>query len=85
MASALPKPWTISDRAHVDIDKGDYLPPRGQEVAAALAADPDITHVVVVHCETSSGIFNPIEEISEATYAAGSQAADRSHECLWRC
>jgi 2-aminoethylphosphonate-pyruvate transaminase len=59
------------DRAHVDIDKGDYLPPRGPEVAAALAADPDITHVVVVHCETSSGILNPIKEISEATYAAG--------------
>ncbi|MEE9314860.1 MAG: 2-aminoethylphosphonate--pyruvate transaminase [Rhizobiaceae bacterium] len=55
----------------VVIDKGDYMPPRGTEVAEALAADPDITHVVVVHCETSSGILNPIKEISEATYAAG--------------
>ena len=58
-------------RVHVDIDKGDYLPPRGQEVADMLAADPAITHVIVVHCETSSGILNPIREISEATYAAG--------------
>jgi 2-aminoethylphosphonate-pyruvate transaminase len=58
-------------RAHVDIDKGDYMPPRGAEVADALAVDPAITHVVVVHCETSSGILNPIKEISDATYAAG--------------
>ena len=58
-------------RDHVVIDKGDYLPPRGAEVAAALAADPAITDVVVVHCETSSGILNPVEEIAEATAAAG--------------
>ncbi|MEE9336076.1 MAG: 2-aminoethylphosphonate--pyruvate transaminase [Granulosicoccaceae bacterium] len=59
------------DRAHSVIDKGDFLPPRGAEVGEALKADPGITHVVVVHCETSSGILNPIEEISEAVYAAG--------------
>lgn len=53
------------------IDKGDYLPPRGDEVAAALNADPSISHVVVVHCETSSGILNPIEEISEVVYSQG--------------
>ncbi|UWQ91372.1 2-aminoethylphosphonate--pyruvate transaminase [Rhodobacteraceae bacterium M382] len=58
-------------RAHVVLDKGDYLPPRGDEVAQILADDPDITHVVAIHCETSSGILNPVEEISEATYAAG--------------
>lgn len=59
------------DRAHVVLDKGDYLPPRGQEVARILADDPDISHVVAIHCETSSGILNPVEEISEVTYAAG--------------
>lgn len=53
------------------IDKGDYMPPRGEEVTAALQADPLISHVVVVHCETSSGILNPINEISEAVYAQG--------------
>lgn len=58
-------------RAHSVIDKGDYLPPRGHEVAAALAADPDITHVVAVHCETSSGILNPLQEISDAVRDAG--------------
>ena len=53
------------------IDKGDYMPPRGGEVSAALKADPAITHVVVVHCETSSGILNPVKEISDAVYAQG--------------
>ncbi len=58
-------------RDHIVLDKGDYLPPRGEEVAEILATDNDITHVVAVHCETSSGILNPIEEISLATYNAG--------------
>ncbi|MFU0504388.1 2-aminoethylphosphonate--pyruvate transaminase [Pseudaminobacter sp. NGMCC 1.201702] len=58
-------------RAYATIDKGDYMPPRGAEVAAALDADPAITHVVVVHCETSSGILNPVAEISEAVYGRG--------------
>lgn len=53
------------------LDKGDYLPPRGDEVARILAADPAITHVLAIHCETSSGILNPVEEIAEATRAAG--------------
>lgn len=57
-------------RAHIVLDKGDYLPPRGAEVAQVLADNPDITHVVAIHCETSSGILNPVEEISEAVYAA---------------
>lgn len=53
------------------IDKGDYLPPRGAEVAAALDADPAISHVVLVHCETSSGILNPLQEIAEVVAAKG--------------
>ena len=58
-------------KAYTVIDKGDYLPPRAAEVTEALDADPGISHVVVVHCETSSGILNPIEEIAEAVHQAG--------------
>ncbi len=54
-------------RTHTVLDKGDFLPPRGDEVAARLAADPAITHVIAVQCETSSGILNPVEEIAAAT------------------
>lgn len=58
-------------RAYTLIDKGDYMPPRGDEVLAALTADPSLTHVIAIHCETSSGILNPVEEISQATYSCG--------------
>ena len=58
-------------RACQVIDKGDYLPPRGAEVAAALEADTAISHVVLVHCETSSGILNPVAEIAQAVAARG--------------
>ena len=33
----------------------------------ALAADPAITHVLVIHCETTSGLLNPIEAIAAVT------------------
>ncbi|HVO04114.1 MAG TPA: 2-aminoethylphosphonate--pyruvate transaminase [Candidatus Cybelea sp.] len=36
-----------------------------------LAADPAITHVAIVHCETTSGILNPIAEVSAVVAAAG--------------
>lgn len=58
-------------RAHVVLDKGDYLPPRGAEVADILAGDAEISHVVAIHCETSSGILNPLAEIAQAVAAAG--------------
>ncbi len=32
---------------------------------AMLDADADITHVAVVHCETTSGILNPVKEVSQ--------------------
>ncbi len=53
------------------LDKGDYLPPRGAEVAEILSADPGITHVVAIHCETSSGILNPLKEIADTVERAG--------------
>jgi 2-aminoethylphosphonate-pyruvate transaminase len=34
------------------------------DVERALAADPGITHVAVVHCETGTGVLNPLHEIA---------------------
>ena len=36
-----------------------------------LAEDPDITHVATVHCETTTGILNPIHEIGKIVQQAG--------------
>lgn len=37
----------------------------------ALAADDAITHVAVVHCETTSGILNPLAAVAEVTARHG--------------
>ncbi|WP_321885634.1 2-aminoethylphosphonate--pyruvate transaminase [Paraburkholderia bannensis] len=58
-------------RDHTVHDTGDYLPPRAADVDRLLAANAAITHVVVVHCETSSGILNPIGEIADVVARHG--------------
>ncbi|SNS56947.1 2-aminoethylphosphonate--pyruvate transaminase [Pseudomonas segetis] len=58
-------------RAHVDLDMGDYLPPEPEKVAEMLDADPEITDVFLVHCETSSGILNPLKELAEVIKSRG--------------
>lgn len=61
----------VMGRSHTVIDKGDYDPPRAAEVCQVLAADPSLTHVFAVHCETSSGIVNPLGEIADAVHSEG--------------
>jgi 2-aminoethylphosphonate-pyruvate transaminase len=38
---------------------------------ATLGRDPAVTHVVVVHCETTSGVLNPLEEIATVVARRG--------------
>ena len=45
--------------------------PDAEEAARRLAADPTITHVAMVHSETTSGILNDIEAVAKAAKAAG--------------
>jgi 2-aminoethylphosphonate-pyruvate transaminase len=40
-------------------------------VAAALEADPVISHVALVHCETTSGIVNPVDAVGAACRERG--------------
>jgi len=46
-------------------------PASGAAVEQALAADPSITHVALCHCDTGTGILNPLPEIAEACRARG--------------
>ena len=39
----------------------------GLHVAPLLEAHPDVSHVAVVHCETTTGILNPIDEVVAGT------------------
>jgi 2-aminoethylphosphonate-pyruvate transaminase len=47
--------------------------PDVERIRAALESDPSITNVVVVHCETTTGIMNPIEQIGEVVKEAGAK------------
>ncbi|MCH8498893.1 MAG: 2-aminoethylphosphonate--pyruvate transaminase [Marinobacter sp.] len=58
---------------HTTLDKGDYLPPLANEVRTLLQADTAITHVALIHCETSSGILNPLEAIARVVAEEGRQ------------
>jgi 2-aminoethylphosphonate-pyruvate transaminase len=40
-------------------------------VDAALAADSSLTHVSIVHCETSTGMLNPVAELCRVAQAHG--------------
>jgi 2-aminoethylphosphonate-pyruvate transaminase len=40
------------------------VPTTAADVERLLAADATITHVGLIHCETSTGIVNPLQEIS---------------------
>jgi len=42
-----------------------------QDIDRLLTEDPSITHVALVHCETSIGILNPLEEISQVVARHG--------------
>jgi 2-aminoethylphosphonate-pyruvate transaminase len=47
----------------VAIEVKENTPPDPQHVRRSLTDDSKITHVALVHCETSSGILNPVHEI----------------------
>lgn len=53
----------IAGRAVVTLETPEDTPPDLTQLDATLAGDRAITHVFAVHCETTSGILNPIVEI----------------------
>jgi 2-aminoethylphosphonate-pyruvate transaminase len=51
-------------REAVVLPHGEQEPADPARIDAALAVDPAITHVAQVHCETGTGILNPLAEIA---------------------
>jgi 2-aminoethylphosphonate-pyruvate transaminase len=62
---------TVLGRKLTTIDYAEDAPVRAADVDAALARDPSITHVALVHCETSTGILNPLHEVAQVTARHG--------------
>ena len=52
-------------------EQPNTLQPDAAHIAELLAADPSITHVSMVHSETTSGILNDIEAVGKVVKAAG--------------
>ncbi|MDP1837815.1 MAG: 2-aminoethylphosphonate--pyruvate transaminase [Reyranella sp.] len=54
----------IAGRATASLETPEDTPPDLAKLEAMLVGDKDITHVFAVHCETTSGILNPIAEVA---------------------
>jgi len=47
------------------IEWEEHQPASPMEIDRVLGSDPSFTHAALVHCETSTGMINPIREIGE--------------------
>jgi 2-aminoethylphosphonate-pyruvate transaminase len=61
----------VIGREAVTLETPEDVPNDPEALDRALAADPGITHVAAVHCETTSGILNPIAALAETTARHG--------------
>jgi len=52
-------------RDYVTLETAENVPVDPSEVDRVLGADSSITHVAIVHCETTTGILNPVAEVGE--------------------
>ena len=58
-------------RAHSVLETDETVPPTASALVERLAAEPDISDVALVHCETTTGILNPLADLAAAVSAAG--------------
>jgi 2-aminoethylphosphonate-pyruvate transaminase len=61
----------ILGRKVTTVDYAEDQPVAAADIDRTLKADPSITHVALVHCETSTGILNPLKEIAEVVARHG--------------
>ncbi len=58
---------------HRVLDSGETDPLSLDQLEQVLDQDPEITHVAVVHCETTTGMLNPIKEIGHLVKKYGKE------------
>ncbi|MCC7218188.1 MAG: 2-aminoethylphosphonate--pyruvate transaminase [Burkholderiales bacterium] len=54
----------LMGRRTTTFETADDVPTTAEDVDRLLASDASITHVGLIHCETSTGIENPLREIA---------------------
>ena len=52
---------------HAVLQVPEHLPVEPGDLRAALDAHPDTTHVALVHCETTTGLLNPLAALADIT------------------
>ncbi|WP_339730903.1 2-aminoethylphosphonate--pyruvate transaminase [uncultured Gimesia sp.] len=57
----------------VELSYSETTPPDLDQIRATLADDTAITHVAMVHCETTTGMLNPAAEIGQIVAEAGKE------------
>jgi 2-aminoethylphosphonate-pyruvate transaminase len=57
--------------ATAELECKETSPPSARAVGRLLDADKKITHIAVVHCETTTGMLNPASQICAAARARG--------------
>ena len=58
-------------RSYFTYETPEDTPPSPAEIEALLEEDAAISHVTVIHCETTSGILNPVAEIAAVVARQG--------------
>jgi 2-aminoethylphosphonate-pyruvate transaminase len=58
-------------RAHVKVSKPDTTQISREDITQAFEDDKNISHVWLIHCETTSGIVNPLPELAAAVKDGG--------------
>ena len=53
------------------LESAEERPVDPAEVAARLDREPEVTHVALVHCETTSGVLNPLAPIADEVARRG--------------
>jgi len=61
----------IIGRRHSTLDYTENAQVRADDIERRLAGDPSITHVALVHCETGTGILNPLEDVARVAAQHG--------------
>ncbi|MFM5391679.1 2-aminoethylphosphonate--pyruvate transaminase [Aeromonas dhakensis] len=56
---------------HHELDCGETSRPEPAAIEAMLVRHPEITHLAMVHCETTTGMLNPLEEVAELCQRRG--------------
>lgn len=56
---------------HHELDCGETTRPEPAAIEAMLARHPEITHLAMVHCETTTGMLNPLDEVAELCQRRG--------------